>query len=33
LQPTFALYKGSKKLESFTGARLDHLKQVLSKHS
>jgi hypothetical protein len=32
MQPTFAVYKGSQKAESFTGARLDHLKQVLTKY-
>lgn len=32
LQPTFAIYKGSKKVDSFAGARVDLLKEILDKH-
>lgn len=31
--PTFTLYKGARKVENFTGARVDLLKSVLQKHS
>eukprot|EP00877_Chromochloris_zofingiensis_P009455 jgi/Chrzof1/4763/Cz14g25110.t1_TRX1 len=30
--PTFAIYKGSKKVDSFAGARVDLLKEILDKH-
>lgn len=33
LQPTFTMYKGARKVENFTGARVDLLKSLLQKHS
>lgn len=33
VQPTFTMYKGARKVENFTGARVDLLRSVLQKHA
>lgn len=33
LQPTFTMYKGPRKVENFTGARIDLLRKVLQQHA
>jgi hypothetical protein len=32
LQPTFTFYKGANRIDSFSGARVDLLKDLLAKH-
>jgi hypothetical protein len=32
-QPTFTMYKGPRKVENFTGARIDLLRKVLQQHA